>query len=341
MRIFGIIASSRVAAPYFVATVGDNSPFVNAYPFTNALGFGAKFSNPATLPAASAQDVTFSSDNNFIAVSANNNTTPAGVYPWSATGFGTQYSSPVFPGSAGRGVRFNSAVNAIALGTTGSPYINTYAWSSGWGSKYSNPATLPNDLGNQSRNLNFNQNGSAIAIGSDSSPYVFAYPFSGGYGTKYANPATLPPALTFDYHWSSNGADVLMNTNGTPSQLAYKWSSGFGTKYSDPATATGSNGLALNKANDVVGIATGGAPYYGAYAYTVGTGWGTKYTNPATTWGFSGSGAAWNFNDTVFGGSGSGSPYSGAIAWSGGFGSKYADPAILPQGTTASITFSN
>lgn len=331
--------SLSAAKTFFVATVGDTSPYINAYPFTTASGFGTKFSNPATLPAASAQDVSFSADNQFIAVSANNSTTPGGVYPWSSTGFGTRYASPTFPGGGGRGIRFNSSTNAITLGTTGSPYINTWAWSSGWGTKYSNPATLPNDYCNAQRSVNFNQDGSAIAIGSASSPYVYAYPFSGGYGTKYANPSTALTAEASDFNWSSNGADLLLYSSST--MHSYAWSSGFGTKYAAPSPSTSVNGLTLNKASNVVGFATGSSPYFGAFTYTVGTGFGTKYADPATTWGFYGQGVGWNSDGTVFGGAGSGSPYSGAIAWSAGFGTKYADPATLPAGTTYSIAFSN
>jgi hypothetical protein len=71
-----------------------------------------------------------------------------------------------------------------------SPYISAYPWSgSGFGTKYTDPATLPtgNGLG-----VAFSPDGTALAVSHQSSPYVTAYPWSGatGFGTKYANPSS-------------------------------------------------------------------------------------------------------------------------------------------------------
>ena len=78
---------------------------------------------------------------------------------------------------------------AVAHGT--SPFISAYPWSSsGFGTIYANPATLPTGGGN---GVAFSPDGSAIAVAHNTSPRVSAYPWSGsGFGTKYANPATLP-----------------------------------------------------------------------------------------------------------------------------------------------------
>lgn len=68
---------------------------------------------------------------------------------------------------------------------------SAYPWSSsGFGTKYANPTTLPTGTG---FGVAFSPDGSAIAIAHTASPFVSAYPWSGsGFGTKYANPTTLP-----------------------------------------------------------------------------------------------------------------------------------------------------
>ena len=72
------------------------------------------------------------------------------------------------------------------------PFVTAYPWSgSGFGTKYTNPATLPVQTGN---GVAFNYIGDTIAVVHQDSPYVSAYPWStgSGFGTKYANPVTLP-----------------------------------------------------------------------------------------------------------------------------------------------------
>jgi len=101
------------------------------------------------------------------------------------------------PVSTGFGVSFSPAGDAIAVTNGGSPAITVYAWNgSGFGSKYTNPATLPTG----SYASAFTPNGDTIAVADIGSPYIRAYPFNSatGFGTIYANPATLPPAAAND-----------------------------------------------------------------------------------------------------------------------------------------------
>ena len=75
----------------------------------------------------------------------------------------------------------------IAVAHDLSPFVTAYPWSSGFGTKYTNPGTLPAGTG---RSVAFSAND--IAIAHDTSPRVTAYPWSSGFGTKYTNPGTLP-----------------------------------------------------------------------------------------------------------------------------------------------------
>jgi hypothetical protein len=80
----------------------------------------------------------------------------------------------------------------IAVAHANSPFITAYPWSSttGFGTTFANPATLPTGTGNV---VAFSPVGDAIAVGHATTPFITAYPWSGsGFGTKFANPATLP-----------------------------------------------------------------------------------------------------------------------------------------------------
>ena len=81
--------------------------------------------------------------------------------------------------------------NFIAVVHTTSPYISAYPWSgSGFGSKFSDPSTLPAGTG---LGVDFSPSGDAIAVAHDTSPYISVYPWSGsGFGSKFSNPSTLP-----------------------------------------------------------------------------------------------------------------------------------------------------
>jgi hypothetical protein len=97
-------------------------------------------------------------------------------------------------------VAFSPAGNAIAVVNDGrltAPLVSAYSWSgSGFGTKFSNPATLPFGEG---YGVTFNKAGDAIAVAHDGSPFVSAYPWSGsGFGTKFANPTTLPTGIGND-----------------------------------------------------------------------------------------------------------------------------------------------
>ena len=147
----------------FIAVASVSSPCIIAYP-SNTLGFGTKFTDPATLPTGSGRGVAFSPAGNAIAVA--HDTTPfITAYPWSVAGFGAKYANPATlpTGLGATGVAFSPAGDAIAVTHAGSPQITAYPWSvgSGFGTKYTNPATLPPNTG---YGVAFSPAGDAIAV---------------------------------------------------------------------------------------------------------------------------------------------------------------------------------
>jgi len=106
-----------------------------------------------------------------------------------------RYSNPAsaLPGNA-EGVAYratSSSTGQVAVAHASSPRISAYTWttSSGFGTKYSNPVTLPTGNGDSVR---FNAAGTCVAVGHATSPYISVYPWStaSGFGTKFSNPST-------------------------------------------------------------------------------------------------------------------------------------------------------
>ena len=124
----------------------------------------------------------------------------------------------------------------VAVAHDSSPFVTAYPWSSsGFGTKFSNPATLPSD---RCAGVEFSPSGDVIVAGSQASPFVIAYQWSGaGFGTKFADPATLPAGTGNSVAFNVAGNAIAVAHPTSPFVTAYPWSSsGFGTKFADPAT---------------------------------------------------------------------------------------------------------
>jgi hypothetical protein len=236
----------------------------------------------------------------------------------------------------------------IAVAHTTSPCISAYGWTvgAGFGTKFTNPATLP--AGANCWSVAFNSAGSAIAMGGGPfSGFITAYPWSGaGFGTKYTDPATLPAGQGKGVAFNPAGTSIAVAHDTAPNVTAYPFnaSTGFGTKYTNPATLPINNsyGVAFSPAGDAIAVGSDASPFIQAYPWNAGTGFGTKYTNPVTLPTGTCYGVAFNPAGTSIAVAHNISPYVTAYPWSGsGFGTKYTNPATLPSaGTALSVAFS-
>ena len=97
--------------------------------------------------------------------------------------------------------------NDLAIAHGSSPRVSVYPWSSGFGTKYSNPGTLPTNF---AINATFSPNAAHLAVGHNTSPNVTAYPFTvgTGFGTKYSDPGTLPGGTVDEVIFSPTTADI-------------------------------------------------------------------------------------------------------------------------------------
>lgn len=129
-----------------VAGQGDGTVSLYAYAWSGS-GFGTKFSNPSpTKPERTVASISFTPNDDAIAVNLTAIQDAAFVYSWSnSTGFGTRYSNPVSPEITMRNAcSFNQTGTALSYcgadsGANG--FVQTFAWSSitGFGSNYARP----------------------------------------------------------------------------------------------------------------------------------------------------------------------------------------------------------
>ena len=148
-----MLVGNREYANSQIALAHNGTPFVSVYNWLEN-NFGSKYANPATLPGGTGNGVVFNAAGTDIAI-AHTNTPYITVYPWSnSAGFGTKYSNPAtLPTANGLSVAFSNNGNNISVtqGDIAMSFdggIPTYPFTSGtgFGSKYSNPATLPGGI---------------------------------------------------------------------------------------------------------------------------------------------------------------------------------------------------
>lgn len=171
----------------------------------------------------------------------------------------------------------------IALGHTLTPFISVYPWStvSGFGTKLSNPTTLPT---NKIVGISFSPSGYQVAAVIDAgagSSNVVAYQWSNaGFGAQLSSPSSLPPGIPTAVAFSPAGDAIAITSNSSPHITAYAWSSsGFGGKYSDPASVFSSAAvycLDFTPAGDALVIGAYGSLH--AYAWS-SAGFGSKYSD--------------------------------------------------------------
>jgi hypothetical protein len=231
----------------------------------------------------------------------------------------------------------------IAVGHATTPNVTAYPWSSstGFSTKFTDPATLPASTG---LGVAFSPAGDAIAVAHNATPFVNAYPWSiSGFGTKFTNPATLPAGDGYGVAFSPAGNAIAVAHFTSPYVTAYPWSgSGFGTKYTNPASLppSSSYGVAFSPAGNAIAVAHSITPFVTAYPWS-GSGFGTKFTDPATPPASTGFGIAFSPAGNAIAVAHDTTPFVTAYPWSGsGFGTKFTDPATLPASTGNGVAFS-
>lgn len=245
--------------------------------------------------------------------------------------------------------------SVIFAASDSSPFIHAYAWSSsGFGTKYADPTTLPSLGGSK---IDVSPDSSAVVLSTGTSPFMHAYAWSNstGFGTKFSDPSTPLTNVNSSksIKFSNNGNAIVVgarnSSNNTNRFTAYSWSSsGFGAKLNEVNISSDITveDISFNSDDSVVAVSQPTPPYIHAYTWSNSTGFGTKFSNPSTILGanhvadscaFSPNSqhlavAASLFNSSNF----TFTPVQIVYNWnnSTGFGSKVNDPSVALSGAS-------
>lgn len=337
----GFFQGAAAAAPQDVLFTTATTPYIYSYAWTDATGYGTKYSNP-TAASGNGRGITVKTDNSVVFMSS---TTTPYIHAWAytvGTGFGSKYSNPgTTGGSNPEEVAWNNTTSSIISCDSASPYLNAWAWSSGFGTKYSNPGT---SVGGACDAVRFNFAGDVVATGPSVSPYIVAYAWSSsGFGTKFSNPATLPTQEIFGISFGLNDNFMAVSSN---TLRTYQWnnSTGFGSTISTVTHGGDSQGSSLNGIGTYLfnGDDTNGQ----ARSYSItssGTITSTATSTVSSNQGFRGV-AVNKKTDASIVFPTTNTPYQLAypLTGSGGtFGTKYANPATILNGTGRDAVFTN
>lgn len=322
----------------FLALAHATSPFITVYYWDG--GFGAKVSNPATLPPAQCNDVSFTSNGDAI-IMTHNNSPYISAYPWSNSGFGTKFSDPatLATGDA-QVIRIRSGNGAVMFAHSNSPFVSAYPWStSGFGTKYSNPGTLPNGYYGDCA---FDNDGDRAFVikGQAQGNLSYSFSTSTGFGSDTGQFALLAQGVSF----APNGTAFAITNHYGFSFAAYAYNSSTNTtgdtRY-QPASAPSffpKSSTWSNNSNAIV--ACGPSSEVNAYPWN-NPGFGTKFSAPSPAPGGTVSRAAFTPDDAYIAIAHGNSPYVSVYAWSNstGFGTKVSDPTSLPAGAGQGVAF--
>lgn len=266
----------------------------------SGLGFGTRYADPSSLvnPVGAGGIAGFTwtpTIDAFLVANADATNYPQG-WAWSNTsGFGTKYSngSAISTAYPVRSISVSGDGKFVAFSVFGSgtanPAIALYAWSSstGFGTKYGNPSTLPGGAPPNRLGMGFNKVTNDLATSEANNQVVDAYPItSSGFGTRYSDPITPIGGTITGLKFSSDGALLAISTSAATPISVYNWGAGFGTKYSGSPAASSATSIDWSSTN--ISIVIGNqvsSPYNSVYAWSGG--YGSKFANPSTAPGVS------------------------------------------------------
>lgn len=324
-------------------------------------GFGTKYANPVSDPNVQVNSLIFDPNYNKIVVMNTNTAEAPRTWNWSLdSGYGTLKTTiGSWPGGAGSWGSFNKSFSSFFVVSSATPFINAWPYDSttlSYGTKFSNPSTIPSDgyslISNKTEDIVFY----ALRV----SPYLDAYQWSNssGWGTKYTSPTSI--GATTSYMAMPNDNSTWVLGGGAASTYAYAVAfnkvSGWGTTYTASTAATegspiaGSGGFSPSEQYMAKGKPTtnsGGTVESSILAWPFNTNavstnpFGTRFAAPGS---LTGPNATTTRRQKPFSSTGhmivsnsSTSPFIAMWPWtSSGFGSRYANPSTVPATATAS-----
>lgn len=349
-----VIAFGRRGVASTTPPLPSDLTSVFVYPWNENFGYGTKLNDPPSLDnqySLDVRDLSFTKAYDALAIAYreiySTPITPAAVFSWNSTGWGTKYSDPVTPlnGNFTTRVVFTSTGDAIAItnDTIPSNVQNraVYAWStSGWGTKYSNPTFSGSQV---DRGVDFTTARNAIGWATDD---TYQWNSGTGFGTQYSNPSPPTPNLERNLEFSENDEFVSIATSNTSySIFLYPWdsSTGYGSRFSQPADPPVGEGrwTWFNHASNVVGLSatdgTSNFSYIKLWSIS-SSGFGSSYSAQPNPPGMLQSQFKFSKNDQSLAIAGISGSYGNtdacaAYKWdnTNGWGPKFSNPSPLPS----------
>ena len=234
-------------------------------------------------------------------------------------------------------------------GATANLMQNVYSFeSTGFGTKFANPATAP---AGGIADVAVASDTSAVIYTAGQSPYQSAYPLTAtAYGTKFSNPAT-PLSFSFPTAVSLNASNSVVSFGGVkPSPppfnaWAFSTSTGYGTRYAS-YQYTGTTGQDVldsdwrPQEDSWLAAMQGTTQKVAVFKWSNGWAEETRKT-PATQPSGGISSTRWSKDGNVVGVAHLDSPFVTAFPWDQTtyFGTKFSDPATLPTGSSTGVSF--
>lgn len=244
-------ATGKAVLPTVLLMGSSLTPFIYAYR-VSSLGWGAKFSDPATLPTGRVRAIAVSPDKKYIALGLD--VSPFLIaYEWSnINGFVSKVADPATaPTSSVRSLEFTPAGDAIIYVTTNTPFQGAHRWTgTGFGTVYTAPSVQGTVTPSR---ISISPTGLSFVMTNSTTPYIYGrrWDSSTGFGTVYANPATALGNISDPVTFSFDGGAVGFGNGSTNTSGAYHWTdaSGFGTKYVNQTITSPVNAAKFTKSN--------------------------------------------------------------------------------------------
>ena len=275
------------------------------------------------------------------------------LYPWvRGSGIGTKFSDPAsaasVAGSNRQNSKFSTSSNYFISGCNASPFMQVYqVTNTGFGTKVSNPATLPTTA---AIGVNFTTSNKDVIINKNNVPS--AWPWTGsGFGTKYTDSSTVMTYTnTYGGCVSAVGDDVFQGGSASTSLMS-AWSftsgTGWGSQYSNPSyilSGTNYQGYSTDPTGTLLMVAAV-SPNLSLINWSPGVGFGTRIATAGSNESYRGSfnqlgNFYLNVTSNIYAGIPSPYIFFGIYPVStSGFGTKISGPSITNSGGT--YTFVN
>ena len=214
-------------------------------------------------PTGTAQDVKFSNDNVYVAVS--HEVSPfITIYKRNESTFTKLPNPSSLPVGISRGCSFSPDGTHLAVVHDSTPFISIYKRNGDTFTKLANPSVLPTGGGQK---VNFSSDGVYLAVAHSVSPFLTIYKRNGDTFTKLANPTTLPASTAYSVDFSVDTTYLTVGHANTPFLTTYKRSGDTFTKLADPSELpTGmSRGVSYSPDGIYLALVSSVSPYITIY----------------------------------------------------------------------------